>query len=357
LAPLIVVAVIAEGRFSVAEAGWVLSARALGELLASLAVPALGLLHLGRSAAFAASACLLSALVVSMSAHLAAVVLGFFVVGACSGVLKFLGTMAASAYRHRTFAFILRLALTLALAGIATCILLAMEASSSWATLLERLIVLLLPIMVLGGCFYRPLKEQHSSSARQPQAKSAHAISGLVILYLFFVGISGFLAYVAQQAATRGMSISDALLSIGAMKTAAAVWLLVAACLVPNKEGKEVSALEAALLVAAVWAVYCSRNVVEFLAAFLLLEITLNGFSARLQSAIVGAAPHFAGQWLNGVILLGAATGPPLYGLAISAQFELGFVALGSVAICLPLAWRILAGCQEAVSSIAPARS
>jgi hypothetical protein len=164
LAPLIVVAVIAEGRFSVAEAGWVLSARALGELLASLAVPALGLLHLGRSAAFAASACLLSALVVSMSAHLAAVVLGFFVVGACSGVLKFLGTMAASAYRHRTFAFILRLALTLALAGIATCILLAMEASSSWATLLERLIVLLLPIMVLGGCFYRPLKEQHSSS-------------------------------------------------------------------------------------------------------------------------------------------------------------------------------------------------
>jgi len=70
------------------------------------------------------------------------------------------------------------------------------------------------------------------------------------------------------------------------------------------------------------------------------LEISLNGCSARLQSAIVGAAPHFAGRWLNGVILLGTASGPPLYGLAIGADMQAVFLALSSAVVCLPLVWQ-----------------
>ena len=343
IGPLIVVAAIADGRFSIESAGWILSVRAVGELLACLALPAAGLLHLSRSAAMGASASLLAALGLAMLPHPAAALLGFFIVGACSGLMKFLGTMAASAYRDRTFAFIVRLALTLAVAGAATCILLAMEAHSSWSPLLGRMLVLLLPVLIVAGGFYGPLGPQWRPPVIQAPAGSPRALAGLALLLLFFVGISGFFAFVAQQAATRGMSVADALLSIGAVKIAAGAWLLAAAYLAPGaprKEGHEVSVLEACLLIAALWSVYLSSATVAFLAAFLLLEVTLNGFSARLQSAIVSAAPHFSGLWLNSAILLGTAMGPPLYGVAIGAGLENAFVALSSLAICLPIVWQ-----------------
>jgi hypothetical protein len=341
IGPIMVVAIVADGRVRVAEAGWVLSASALGELLASLLIPAVGVLHLGRPVALAAGAGLLAALGVSMLPGLAATLSGFLAVGACCGVLKQLGTIAASSYPYRTFAFLLRLALVLALAGIAACALQALEALASWPALLERLALLLLPLLVLGGSLYRPFGENppHSAGQARMQACSARSFSGLAVLYLFFAGISGFFAYAAQQAAAKGMAVTDTILSIGAMKIAAAAWLLAAALLVPSKEGRGVGAVETVLLVVALWTVFLGRGIAAFLAGLLLLEVTVNGVSARLQAAIVGADPRSSGRWLNAVILLGIATGPPLYGLAIGAGLETGFLVLISVAVCLPLAW------------------
>ena len=344
IGPLIIIAIVAEGRVSVVDAGWVLSARAFGDLLSSIALPAIGLLHLRRSVSLAASVSLLAALALATAMNFAAVVLGFFLVGVSCGVLKFLGTIAASTYRHRAFAFIFRLALVLGLSGITTCILLAIGAFTSYTTLLERLIVLLLPILVFGGLLYTPMDGRHSASTDQEQTVSIHGLCGLIILYLFFVGVSGFMAYAGQQASTKGMSIQDTVLSIGAMKVIAAVWLLIAAYLVPKKQGKEIVILELGALVVGIWIVFLSRTIVEFFIGFLLLEITLNGSSARLQSVIVGAAPRFSAQWLNAVILLGTATGPPLYGIAIGAGLEASFVVSSSVVVCLPLVWHRFAG-------------
>jgi hypothetical protein len=165
---------------------------------------------------------------------------------------------------------------------------------------------------------------------------SKYGLSGLVILFLFFVAVSGLMAYVGQRPSTRGMPI----LSIGAIKVVAAAWLLGAAYVVRQDGRREIAALELALLVTAVWIVFLSHSVPVFFGGLLLLEIALNGSSARLQSAVVGAAPRLTGQWLNGVILLGTAIGPPLYGLAIAADMEAGLLVLSSVVICSPLVWQ-----------------
>jgi hypothetical protein len=340
LAPLIIIVIVADGRIAVSDAGWILSVRAIGELLASIALPLIGIVELGRTISLAASALFLGAPVVAQPADLTAMLLGFFVLGATGGVLKFLGTLAASTYRNRTFAFLFRLASVLGIAGAAICVLFATNAFTSYGALLERLIVIVLPVLLLGGLLYKPLRQPASGSAHHEQAKSISGMFGLLILYLFFVAISGLMAYVGQQAAMRGLSVKDTVLSIGTIKIVAAAWLLVAASFLPRDGKKEIVAWEIALLLAAIWLVSLSSNIPEFFAGLLLLEISLNGCSARLQSAIVGAAPHFAGRWLNGVILLGTASGPPLYGLAIGADKQTVFLTLSSAVICLPLVWQ-----------------
>jgi hypothetical protein len=338
--PLIIMVIVADGRMSVSEAGWILSVRAIGELLASIALPIIGIVELSRSISRAASLLFLAALLAAQLTDPAAMLVGFFVIGASSGVLKFLGTVAASTYRHRTFAFIFRLASVLAIAGVAICVLFATNALTSYATLLERLLLIAFPILMLGGLLYKPPPRPASVSAHHEQAGSSHGVSGLLVLYFFFVSISGFMAYVGQQASMRGLSIADTVLSIGTIKVSAAVWLLAAASFASQEKRKEIVLLEVALLVAAIWVVFLSSNTFEFFAGLLLLEVTLNGCSARLQSAVVGAAPRFAGRWLNGVILLGTATGPPLYGLAIGAGAQSAFMVFSSMVICFPLIWQ-----------------
>lgn len=338
--PLIIIMIVADGRMSVSEAGWILSVRAIGELLTSIALPIMGIVELSRSVSLAASLLFLGALLAAQLTNLAAMLFGFFVLGASGGVLKFLGTVAASTYRNRTFAFIFRLVAVLAIAGVAICVLFATDALTSYATLLQRLILIALPILIIGGVLYQPSSLPASVSAHHDQAGFRDGIVGLLVLYLFFVSISGFMAYVGQQASMRGLSITDTVLSIGTIKVGAAVWLLVAASFASQKKSKEIVPLEVALLVAAIWAVFLSSNTLEFFAGLLLLEVTLNGCSARLQSAVVGAAPQFAGRWLNGVILVGTATGPPLYGVAIGAGAQSAFVIISSVVICFPLIWQ-----------------
>jgi hypothetical protein len=340
LGPLIIIVIVADGRIAVSDAGWILSVRAIGELLASIALPLLGIAEVGRTISLAASALFLGALVAAQLADLTAMLLGFFVLGAAGGVLKFLGTLAASTYRNRTFAFLFRLASVLGIAGGAICVLFAANAFTSYPALLGRLIVIVVPILMLGGFLYKPLRQPASGPAHHAQAPSMSGVFGLLILYLFFVAISGFMAYVGQQAAIRGVSVKDTVLSIGTIKILAAAWLLIAASFLPRDARKEIVAWEIALLLAGIWLVSLSSNVLEFFAGLLVLEISLNGCSARLQSAIVGAAPHFAGRWLNGVILLGTASGPPLYGLAIGADMQAVFLALSSAVVCLPLVWQ-----------------
>ena len=173
---------------------------------------------------------------------------------------------------------------------------------------------------------------------------SIRQLSGLATVYFFFVGLTGFLAFVVQQALTRGISLPGSVWSMAGMKLIAGLWLLCVAFLEVQEERKERFMSLAALLTVGIVAVYFSRSVTAFFLGLVLFEITFNTLSARLQAAVVTERPQFAGPWLTGAILLGAATGPPLHGLAINSGFGDIFLLMTVLAAHAPLFWRHFTG-------------
>ena len=77
--------------------------------------------------------------------------------------------------------------------------------------------------------------------------------------------------------------------------------------------------------------------------------MALNKLSARLQAAVVAAWPEFAGRWLTGVMLLGAASGPPLNGFMISIGLDEAFVVICVLSAVGPLAWHQWSICRASM--------
>src|SRR5262249_34389295 len=138
---------------------------------------------------------------------------------------------------------------------------------------------------------------------------------GLLTVYLFFAGQTGYLSYAVQQAVGRGMSFEGTTLSLALMKMSAAIWVLLSACAgYEDRKSARFGNLTVSLIVAIV-ALFFSRHIVVFFLALLVIEMALNKLSARLQAAVVAARPETSGRWLTAIMLLGAASGPPLNGL------------------------------------------
>src|SRR5262245_6145438 len=227
LAPLIVATLIADSRASVAGAGWVPSVMLLGQLSTSLALPILRMHHVGRIPAIVAAILLLIGLGISSSADFARALLGWFLVGQCCGVLMYLGTIAASVSSRLVLAFSLRLAIVLILAGSVSGVLQMSAAFISYNDLWSQLVLILVPILVCGLVMYRPAGESRATIENAPGGTwTGGQLSGLAAIYFLFVGLTGFLAYVVQQALTRGMIFEDMVWSIAAMKVATGIWLL-----------------------------------------------------------------------------------------------------------------------------------
>jgi hypothetical protein len=340
LGPVIVIAVVADNRASLLEASWLITARAFGDLLAALVLPAIGVSHLGRFSALVAVALMLVAFSIANMNDLNVILCGFLIVGFCSGVLKYLGTMAASGYLNRTFAFVLRLSLVLVVAGATTIYLLLSGSFASYSALLNSLLILLLVLSLVGLALYRPVRHRKESSQGKPGHGRAKALVGLFVLCMFFIGISGFMAYLGERALARGLSTHDTILAIGVTKGLAGIAVLGIAYYLSATSVKRGGMIETCLLIAALWAIFLSRSIEEFFAGLLVLEIALNSYGGRLQSVIASVAPRFSGRWLNLVILLGSAVGPPLYGLAIASKHEMGFLAFSCLAVVLSLVWQ-----------------
>lgn len=336
LAPLFAVVLVADGRATLIEAAWVVSARSLGELAATIALPVFKVNHLGRVAAGGALLLLMIAFSLATSPGLAALLGGFALVGVCSGVLKHLGTLSVSAHPNRTFAFSLRLSLVLLVAGGIVLFLVAAQSVSSFPVLLGSLMLALVPLSLVALLVYDPGQFVDAHSSATASEDRVAGIAGLSFIFLFFVGISGFMSFAVLHATERGLAQNDVVWAFGGMKLAAGVWLFACALRLISGSNSKLRLHNAGLLVATMWCVYLSRNVVEFVLAFLMLEIALNGYAVRLQARATRRAPNFTGRWLNTAIFLGAACGPPLYAWAISAGLDVEFLAIASLVIALP---------------------
>lgn len=82
-----------------------------------------------------------------------------------------------------------------------------------------------------------------------------------------------------------------------------------------------------------------------FFVGLIAFEIAFNTLAARLQGAVAMAAPQFTGRWLTAAFLLGAASGPPLNGAAISAEAGPYFIGFAVLSALLPGLWaRVYSG-------------
>jgi hypothetical protein len=240
------------------------------------------------------------------------------------------------------YAFSLRLAIVLLFAGCVSGMLQLSGTLTSYRNLLTLIIITLVPMLILGIVLHKHLDGREGHECRKVRRLEIGSFAGLLTTYLFFVGQTGYLAYAVQQAVGRGMTFESTALCLALMKILAGVWILCSAHLGREATGTTKFWNLTLILIAAIVALSYSRDIVVFFLGLLAMEMALNKLSARLQAAIVAVRPESTGRWLTGVMLLGAACGPPLNGFMISIGLEGVFILIAVLSALGPLLWQIL---------------
>lgn len=344
LAPFITFALIADSRASVAVAGWVRSLTQFGEIAVTIGLPLLGIMEFRRRAITFTALAFVGGLAMATSREIVVLMVGWLVVGACSGVMKYLGTMAAAKSSRLTYAFSLRLAVVLTLAGLASIYVITADVLRSYNGLLIHIIVFSAIILLIGGLFLNNGSIVNDNAAKQDRRAadaenaSLWAVSGLAVLALFFVGVSGVLVYAIHQAVDRGLSLWEVAFAMAGTKLLVGAWLLTSSYFSSRRDGEMRFLFQALLLISATTAIYLSRDNYVLFLSLLSWEISVNTLSARLQAAVVSVSPR-ASRWLNLTILVGGAIGPALNGAAISIGHGYAYVIFGAATALAPVFW------------------
>ena len=347
LAPLIVTVLVVDGRTSVADAGWIATAVLLGQFVIALVLPLLDVRLIARGPAIAVAIVLLMGLAVSGLDGMMGLLAGWFIVGLCCGGLQYLGTITAATHSRPAFAFPIRLGVVLCLAGVTAGCLQWTVGLASYREMLIVLLAVFALVLLIGISLHRPIEPPRRVREHDTQAGPLK-YAALAIVFVLFVGQSGLLAYVIQGATQRGIVLRDASWALAIMKIVAGVCLLMLARKgLQNRQNPRF--VEIGLMLAASnFVVATTGNLSAFFAGLLCLEISFNLLSARLQARVSDVAPIFAGQWLVATMLLGAATGPALHGLAIRSDAAGAFMIFAMVSALIPAAL-IAAGRKVAV--------
>lgn len=350
LLPLLIAAVIAQGRLPIAQAGWVASACLGGQLIASLALPLLGFTYLKRSHAAVAVAVLLAAVVCSSFSFTGSLLLSWFVVGLACGNLYFLATTTAAAQPDREAAFAVRLSLTLVVSGLAIFALQLAKGFNDYSALAVQLSIVFAVLTLLGLWMYKPPAQAVKLTALSTNVPTKPTVApnqgrwyGLLVVFIVFVGQPGFWAYAVQNVQQRGVALEHVAYAIAFCKLAAGAWLYVNSKYRAKVQAKSLSVTDLLLpgivLVGALLCMSLANVALVFMLGVLLWELSLNVLSARLQAAAVNDNPARAGMWLTAAVFLGAATGPALHGLALKWGAGYVFVAYACISALVPYMW------------------
>lgn len=350
LLPLLIAAVIAQGRLPVAQAGWVASACLAGQLVASVTLPILGFTYLKRSHAAIAIAMLLVAVLCSSLPFAGSLLLSWFVVGLACGNLYFLATTTAAAQPNREAAFALRLSLTLVVSGLAIFALQLAKGFNDYAALAVQLSLVFAVLTLLGLWMYEP--PEPNANVRTPSKNilikpavvpgQGHWY-GLLVVFILLVGQPGFWAYAVQNVQQRGVALQHVAYGIAFCKLAAGIWLYANSKYRAKTQAKPLLAIDLLLpglvLVIALLCMSLATVAVLFMLGVLLWELSLNVLSARLQAAAVNDNPARAGVWLTATVFLGASIGPALHGLALQLGAGYVFVVYACLSALAPFVW------------------
>lgn len=340
LMPAIVATLVSDHVASVEQAGWIASAVLLGQMASALSLPALGFAMISRRIALAASIAFLLAVFSTISDEFLRPLVGWFLAGVCCGILQHLGLTTAAASARPSLAFAQRLGVVMIVAGAVAAALRAAGALDSYASIATAMLAISGALIVAGLCLYRSANAFGITPKTPARGEVTRAgVSGLLALMVLFAGQTGFLAYVMQDAAGRGLALPDTLLAMAATKVAVGIWLIYC-----SRRSLAVSRPAAmlgvgALLALSVLAASGTENLQVFIVAFLGFELAFNTLAAATQGAVATALPTLGRSWLTATILIGAAVGPPVHGAVLASPTPDYFVAGAMMSALLPGIW------------------
>jgi hypothetical protein len=338
LMPLIVVAVVADSRLSLAQAGWIASAYMLGQLCVVLSLPALGYRSLARSAAFLAATVLTVAAAATNGLTGLIMLLPWFFIGAGGGMLSFLASTTAAAADNRAQAFGLRLGITLLLGGAAFFLPKLFGNVINYSALAWQITAAFLVLSALGLLLYREPVYANAQRAK-PITAAPSSLLGLGIAFLFFVGQPGYWAYAMHNAKQRGVALDEVTNAIGLCKMIAGAFVLWVAVRATGP-GQTNSLIKPAWVVVAGIGLMATANTPWlFVAGVLAWELGVNTLSVRVQTAVVQQDPATSGPWLTAAICLGAATGPALHGFTAAQGSAWVFAVYACLSALIPFFW------------------
>lgn len=343
LLPVTITAVVASTSASPETAGLIASAMLIGQLVSSIGLPLLQVTTISRLWAAAVSLALLAGLALSGSDGFVTLLGGWFLVGLCCGALLFLGTVSAAHFATPSLAFTLRLGVVAVLAGASTGLIQVTGAAGTYGMYLVWFGVALAAILAAGNLLYAPIPPvERAADPADDAGFTAKMAAGLVAAFVLFVGQTGLVAYVLFSAVDRGMDLSSAAWAFAACKIGSGIWLVVASRVA--KPGSSVLRMTVLGVLVAIGGYGMSKAAeIQYLFGFLFLfQVGFNSLSAQMQGSIAATGPKVTSRWIAGTLLLGAASGPPLYGWAIGAGLAAEFVAFAVATALLPVVWRVV---------------
>ncbi len=340
LMPLIVHVVATGLGISAAKAGWIAFFLLGGQLLTSLLLPLANIHSIGVRTAFFSAVLLLLGLAVSLYNAELVLYIGWFLTGLSCGLFQYLGIYVASNYCRQAFAFTLRLAIVLLLAGVVAAILEIGKALESYGSTVLFLSLSFSIALIVGLSFYKPVESFTTHSPRDSgAAPNGPRYSGLLVVFVLFAGQTGFLAFLVENAVAHGMAVGGTVWSLVGMKLVSGSWLLYAASRTRHQDRKSGFLILGLILSVSILVIYLARSNIIFFFALTCFELTFNTLAAKLQASVARTNPQFVGQRLTAAILFGAACGPPLNGLAISSGLGVYFLLFAIISALLPVVW------------------
>jgi hypothetical protein len=253
---------------------------------------------------------------------------GWFLVGLSCGLLGYLGTMTAALHTTPSYAFLVRLGVTLCIAGVTATVLRLMSTSSYTMTLVV-LAATLGFLLTTGIGLQLPIRPPPPKERTREERRTEYLVQG--IIFFLFVGQNGMLTYVLQQANERGLTFGQVLWALAIIKMAGGLILLTL------RQRKINIWVLAILLAGANITVATTPDVTMFVLGLLLLDLTFCLMAPKLQALAATIAPIFAGQWSLAILLLGGAAGSLLHGYAITVGFPFEYLAVASALLPLVL--------------------
>jgi hypothetical protein len=318
--PLLIAAAHQQKLLSAADAGWMPTNLAGGQIIATFILALLNRVPLSKFSLCAVFILIFLGLAMATQTNTQLLYLGWFTVGLGCGCLQQYGIIISADSGNTSASLATRLAFVLMLSGlvIAGSQMMANQYLDYLAALGAGFLI------IAGGILLSDSKKQDSRSnlSKEFLGKAiqwGYTYAGLAIALGFFIGQPGFWQYSAHYAKESGIDLQGLAFAIAAAKCVSAIvlWLIYRSAQ-SGKIGFRVICITGAVCAAAMLGMRFSQHAIAFFVAMLVWEIALNTISPKLQALTLEIDRGFCKRWLGLMILLGMAIGPAIHGFLLS---------------------------------------